>query len=141
MKILSLSETDTFHAGRKLAEKLSGGDIVLLSGFLGAGKTVFTKGIAAGLGVAEELLSPTFAIMCEYRTKDGLTLCHVDAYRLKDAAEAEEAGITESFGAADTVAVVEWFENIQSVFAGRKCMRAAITATGETKREITIDHE
>ena len=90
MKIVSHSEKDTYSAGKKLGLALSGGEVVLLSGSLGAGKTVFTKGLAKSLGVTEAVLSPTFTIMNEY-SGEKLKLCHFDAYRLSSGQEAEEA--------------------------------------------------
>ena len=139
MRILSHSESDTFNAGIALSKSLCGGGIVLPSGFLGAGKTVFTKGIADGLGVTDEVLSPTFQLMREYKTKNGLTLCHIDAYRLKNADEAEEAGIAEVIGAQDTITVVEWHENIAELFYKRKVIFVTLRPTGETSREIIIE--
>jgi len=138
MLVLSRSESDTFSAGFSLAQKLCGGSIVLLSGFLGAGKTVFAKGIAAGLGVAEEVLSPTFQLMREYRAERGLTLYHIDAYRLKNADEAAEAGISEAIGSPGSVAAVEWHEQIAELFCGREVVLVTIRPVSETEREIII---
>ena len=129
---------DTFEAGAALAKTLAGGSIVLLSGFLGAGKTVFVKGVAAALGVTEEVLSPTFQLAREYKTLKGLTLCHIDAYRLKNTAEAIEAGLYEAIGASDTVSCVEWHENIAELFFGRKVTSVTIRSISETEREIVV---
>ena len=138
MKISS-AELETFNLGKALGEKLGGGDVVLLSGFLGAGKTVFAKGVAAGLLVKDEVLSPTFTIMTEYKAANNLTLCHIDAYRIKDETELAETGIGEVIGAPDTVAVVEWHENIAGLFKNGKAVRVEIKPVSETKREIIIN--
>jgi len=134
----SRSESDTFSAGAALAKELAGGSIVLLSGFLGAGKTVFVKGVAAALGVTGEVLSPTFQLMREYKAAGGLTLCHIDAYRLKNAAEAVEAGLAEAVGASDTVTCIEWHEHIAELFSGRTVVLVTIRQVNETEREIVI---
>lgn len=86
------------------------GLVVVLSGPLGAGKTVFAKGLAEGLGVPpDDVTSPTFAICSEYPTPRGLRLAHVDGYRVADAAELEAAGLLDWL-APGTVVVVEWGE-------------------------------
>ena len=138
MKTVSRNESETFDLGYNLGKNLGGGSTVLLSGFLGAGKTVFCKGVGKALGVGGDMLSPTFPLMCAYKTENGLTLCHIDAYRLKNASEAEEAGIAEVVGASDTVALIEWHENIAALLAGREAVKVEIRVLGESEREITI---
>ena len=140
MKIVSHSEKDTYSAGKKLGSKLSGGSVVLLSGELGAGKTVLTKGIASALGVKEAVLSPTFTIMNEY-DGDNLKLCHFDAYRLSSGEEAVEAGITDDIGAKNVVCVIEWHENIADILPGDKITRVFIKYVGENEREIIISDD
>ena len=103
-------EADTIAAGRALADELSAGDVVLLYGDLGAGKTAFVKGLAEGLGVArEEVSSPTFTLMQEYRG-GRLTLYHVDLYRLDDPREVADLGLDEI--AASGVLAIEWAEKL-----------------------------
>ena len=138
----SRSEKDTYAAGYALGKKLGGGSVVLLSGFLGVGKTVFAKGIAAALGIAEEVLSPTFTLLREYKTSGGLMLYHIDAYRIKDAQEAVEAGLAECIGAKNAVTLVEWHENITDLFKEHKTIVVEIqpVKNDSDKREITI-HE
>ena len=111
---------------------------MLLGGFLGAGKTVFVKGVAAGLGVREEVLSPTFQLMREYKTASGAALYHIDAYRLKSAAEAVEAGLGEAIGAHLAVTCVEWYEHISELFCGMGVILVTIRTVGESEREIEI---
>ena len=96
MKFLSDGEETTLSFAEKFASSLKGGEIILLDGRLGAGKTVFVKGIAKGLDIDEEVTSPTFTLMNEYQGR--LSLVHMDVYRLKSALEAYEAGLTEYFG-------------------------------------------
>jgi tRNA threonylcarbamoyladenosine biosynthesis protein TsaE len=89
--------------GRRLATRLRAGDVLLLSGPLGAGKTTLTQGIALGLGVEGAVTSPTFVIARVYRSQ-GPNLVHVDAYRLGGIAEIEDLDLET----ADSVTVVEW---------------------------------
>lgn len=140
MVYVSKNESETFALGRELAKTLKGGSIVTLYGELGAGKTVFTKGIAAGLGVCDSVVSPTFTLMNEYEGA-ALALYHYDAYRLHDAREAQEAGLTEYFGVPNGVCVIEWAENIAEVLNGYRKIRITIKNKNETTREIEIVDE
>ena len=128
----SNSEEETVSAGRALAAGLRAGDAVLLSGPLGAGKTAFVRGLAAGLGADPDLVSsPTFTIVQEYA--GGTRLQHVDLYRLTTA-EADDLGLDEL--GADAVLAVEWPERWRDPPAD--AIRVSITdATGD-HRTITI---
>ncbi|MDE7406546.1 MAG: tRNA (adenosine(37)-N6)-threonylcarbamoyltransferase complex ATPase subunit type 1 TsaE [Clostridiales bacterium] len=123
--------------GKKLARNMSGGDIILLTGELGAGKTVLCKGIAKGLKVKAQVVSPTFTIMNEYFGAH--KFCHFDAYRLESADEAAEAGLTDFFGAEDTVCAVEWWQNVKELFDGCRTIKIAINKIDEKKREVTVE--
>ena len=105
MEIFAKTREETISAAERFAEKLRGGDVVLLSGELGAGKTTFTKGIALALGVKEQVTSPTFTIIKEYR---GETFClyHMDMYRLNG--DLSELGLEEYLGKTDGISVIEW---------------------------------
>lgn len=93
--------------GRRLAGVLRAGDLIIASGELGAGKTTFTQGLGAGLGVEGPVISPTFVLSRIHRSRgDGPTLVHVDAYRLAGADELEDLDLEES--QADAVTLVEW---------------------------------
>ncbi|MDR3319047.1 MAG: tRNA (adenosine(37)-N6)-threonylcarbamoyltransferase complex ATPase subunit type 1 TsaE [Clostridiales bacterium] len=133
MKYFSDSPERTREIARKFAESLKGGDIVALGGDLGAGKTVFVKGVAAALGVKAEIVSPTFTIFNRY---DGgtLGLNHFDLYRLKGYAEAEAAGLAEFIGTAGTVTVIEWAENVPEITADYSVMLRGVGS----EREIEI---
>jgi tRNA threonylcarbamoyladenosine biosynthesis protein TsaE len=103
---LTTSEEETQAVARALAGRLEAGAIVLLSGNLGAGKTAFVRGLAAGLGVdPEEVSSPTFTLVHEYRG-GRLTLYHADLYRVTGAA-AEDLGL-EEMGVSDGILAIEW---------------------------------
>lgn len=108
--LFSSSEEDTRAIARALGDVLAPGDVVALSGDLGAGKTVFCKGIGEALGIApERIASPSFTIATEHAGR--MPLRHVDAYRLSSAREAEETGLEEVFR-DEGVCVVEWAEKI-----------------------------
>lgn len=112
MQIISKSEEDTRKAGKSFAETLEKGDVVSLRGSLGAGKTVFAKGIAESLGIEEAIVSPTFTIVQEY---DGrIKMYHLDLYRLSGEDEFESMG-GEDFLYSDGVALIEWSEKIESM--------------------------
>ncbi|MBR2970713.1 MAG: tRNA (adenosine(37)-N6)-threonylcarbamoyltransferase complex ATPase subunit type 1 TsaE [Clostridia bacterium] len=129
------SEQQTEQQGFLLGERLVGGEIILLSGDLGAGKTVFTRGVAAALGITDSIVSPTFTLMNCYEGR--LKLYHYDAYRLDSAEQAEERGLTEFFGASDGVCIIEWPEKIAEAIP-EDVIRVTIKYIDEQKREITI---
>ncbi|MCI8595616.1 MAG: tRNA (adenosine(37)-N6)-threonylcarbamoyltransferase complex ATPase subunit type 1 TsaE [Clostridia bacterium] len=136
MKYVSESESQTLEIGRALGKKMRGGEIITLSGDLGAGKTVFTKGIALGLGITDTVASPTFTLMNEYEGR--ITLYHYDAYRLNGWREAEEAGLTEYFGANRGVCVIEWWENIAEALPRVRTVAVSIKYKDENERIIEI---
>jgi tRNA threonylcarbamoyladenosine biosynthesis protein TsaE len=108
--ITTHSESETSAAAREVAATLSAGDVVLLYGDLGAGKTAFVRGLAEGLGVAPaEVTSPTFTLVQEYRG-GRVTLVHVDLYRLNDPREIDDLGLEEI--GADAVLTIEWAEKL-----------------------------
>ncbi len=127
------SEEDTAELAKRVADTLTGGETVLLDGDLGAGKTTFTKGLAAALGVKEEVTSPTFTVMNVY--EDGrLPLCHLDMYRLESADEVEELGLLDT-APENAVKVIEW--NKFTDLTGR-VINVKITRDGESDRTFTI---
>jgi tRNA threonylcarbamoyladenosine biosynthesis protein TsaE len=131
---ITQSEADTARSARELAASLQTGDVVLLFGDLGAGKTAFVKGLAAGLGVApQEVSSPTFTIVQEYRG-GRLTLFHVDLYRLSDPREIEDLGLDEI--AADGILAIEWAEKLPREVPGAVVVRIE-HGDGDTRR-ITL---
>ena len=138
MFIRSHSEKDTYDVAKKFAAGLFGGEIITLSGELGAGKTIFVKGLCSGLGVKDEVLSPTFTVMNDY-IGDKLKVYHYDAYRLFGGDEAYFAGLTDYFGAKDGVCVIEWAENIAEALDGLETVKVEIRYAGETEREIVIE--
>ena len=102
----SRSPEDTLRLGIELAQKAQPGDVIALAGDLGAGKTVFTKGFAEGLGIEEPVNSPTFTILQIYE-EGRIPLYHFDVYRIEDAEEMEEVGLDE-YLEGNGVCLIEW---------------------------------
>lgn len=118
---LSSSPNQTLKLAQTLAKKLKGGEILALVGNLGAGKTLFTKGLAKGLGVKRTVNSPTFVLMKVYQGRSkkvegrGLKLIHIDCYRLTNPQELLDIGAGEYFGNQNTVVVIEWADKIKKI--------------------------
>lgn len=128
--IYSSSEEETIKLGEELGKLLKPGTIVGLNGQLGAGKTVFVKGIARGLNTLEEPNSPTFVIMSKYEGK--VPLYHFDLYRISSAEELEEIGYEDYFY-GDGVTVVEWSDRVKEVFPD-STIKVEITIPAEAER-------
>ena len=134
----SYSEEETFAIGSMLGREAEAGQIYCLDGDLGAGKTVFARGFADGLGIHEPVTSPTFTIIKEYRGGK-LSLFHFDVYRIGDPGEMEAIGYEEYFF-GDGVCLVEWSELISELIpddAIRVIIRKDLTK-GLDFREIEI---
>ena len=106
MQFLSHSLTDTYSFAATVAATLHGGEVILLQGQLGAGKTAFVKGLALALGIADTVTSPTFTLLNQYQGTQ-LKLYHFDLYRLGEG-EAEDLGFDEFYFAPDAVCCIEW---------------------------------
>lgn len=106
MTIVTHSPEETAAFAAQIAEKLNGGETLVLRGGLGAGKTTFTKGLAKALGISRNVVSPTFTLVREYE-EGRLKLYHFDLYRIEDEGELEELGLDEYFR-DDSVVVIEW---------------------------------
>lgn len=142
-RYISNSVIETKNIGHSLAQELQGGDVLLLSGNLGAGKTSFLQGLAEGLGVTDKVNSPTFNILKLYKTKNNQKVkkfCHIDAYRLESGADLENLAITEIFSDKSTVTAIEWAEKVKSVFPV-KYIKIEIRALEENLREISISNK
>ncbi len=111
MRVVSHSPAETRAVAARVAELLRPGDLVLLGGGLGAGKTVFAQGVAAGLGVEEPVVSPTFTLVREYRGR--IPVVHADVYRLDRIQEVLDLALEESFDGG-AVTLVEWGDVVES---------------------------
>ena len=147
MKKVFKNEKETLAFAEKFAKKLHGGEVIALIGELGAGKTVFTRGLAHGLGIKERVQSPTFLLMKIYdaktqkaaKTQKIKFLCHVDAYRLSNAAELADIGILDWLGRADTVTVIEWADKVAALLRNKKVIKINFKLgdkEGERKVEV-----
>ncbi len=126
------SAEETRLLGKMLGESLKAGDIIALTGGLGAGKTVFAKGIAEGLGVMGEVVSPTFTLQ---RTYPGTrTLHHFDLYRIEDEDELRNIGFYDTLG--EGVCVIEWAERSEDL---PSCIEVTLSGSGNDPRLIRIE--
>ena len=131
---VTASEEETQAVGRELSATLRAGDVLLVSGDLGAGKTTFVRGLAEGLGINPgEVSSPTFTIVHEYRG-NGLTLYHADLYRLERAAT-DDLGL-EEIGVKDGVLAIEWPDRLSHELPGARLIRLEVVS--DSSRRITI---
>lgn len=142
MKVIeSRKSEDTFALGKQLGERASSGDVFLLEGDLGVGKTVFTQGFAAGLGISEPVSSPTFTIVQEYE-EGRLPFYHFDVYRIGDVEEMEEIGYEDYFY-GEGVCLIEWANLIEEILPETAC-RIKIEKDleqGFDYRRITVEEE
>ena len=136
MRIVTHSPQETIAAAEKLGGLLRAGDMIVYKGGLGAGKTTFTRGIAIGLGLGDNVSSPTFALVNEYRG-DSITLYHFDMYRIASEDDLESTGFWD-YPFEDNVAAVEWSENIAE-FLPKDIICITINTLSETEREIIIE--
>ena len=118
MVIETNSPEETFRAGRKIGEKAKSGQVFTLTGDLGVGKTVFTQGLAKGLGIEESVNGPTFTIVQVY---DGgrLPFYHFDVYRIGDIEEMDEVGF-EDYVMGDGVSLIEWANLIEEILPEKR---------------------
>lgn len=128
------SAAQTIEVGKRIGKKLCGGDIIAFKGGLGAGKTTITHGIALGMGLKDDVSSPTFAIVNEY-IGERLSLCHFDMYRIS-ADELESIGFYD-YLTEDKVIAIEWSENIADELPGG-IITIEILRTGEDDRRIIV---
>lgn len=135
----STAPGETFETGRRVGERLRGGEILLLSGTLGAGKTVFTKGLAAGLGLdPAEVSSPSFTLVNRY-DEGRLVLYHLDLYRLAEGpAAAHAVELEELLSDERAVLVIEWAERMGRYRLPETVWRVSIEGDGEDPRRIQI---
>jgi len=130
------SEEDTYSLAKKIGQSLPGPTLIFLTGELGAGKTVFVRGLAAGLGVEDESLvcSPSFTLVNVYQGR--MPLYHVDLYRLENEEEIADLGLEDYLG--EGVMAVEWSEKMGQLFHEVKRLEVVIEVVDHEKRIITI---
>ena len=160
MKIITLSEKQTIDLGKKIAKQLTGGETIALIGELGAGKTIFTKGIASELGIKKTITSPTFVLMKIYPVKSRKAgspmakfnrvnpvnnqqpiinnLVHVDAYRLNSGQDLIDIGIEDYLGQKNTITIIEWANQVDSILPKNTIFVKIKVESNGKKRVISI---
>lgn len=143
MEFKTHSREETLEIGKKIAHELTPGSILLLYGDLGAGKTTLTKGIAEGLGITDEITSPTFTLMNVYSLSSSQPslrqLVHIDTYRLEDEKELRAIGAEDYIGALDTICIIEWPEKVRGLWINKKHREIFLEhGTTEENRKITL---
>lgn len=139
MKSLIINDLkDTKNFAKKFAKILKGGEVILLGGDLGAGKTTFTKAVLKCLGVKDEVTSPTFTIMREYRGKK-FNIYHFDMYRLTSGQEAKEFGLEDYIYSKNknSIVFIEWPENVQDILVGN-FIRVDISILDNNRRQFDV---
>lgn len=136
LRIISKSPEQTYELGGHLGKVLQKGDIICLTGDLGAGKTAFTKGIGAGLDIKEFITSPTYTIINEYQGR--IPLYHFDVYRLEGVEEMYELGYEEYFF-GDGAVVVEWADIVKDIIPQERLWITILRGKEEDTREIIFD--
>ncbi len=137
LEFISHSPEQTLRLGARLGERLLSGDLLSLSGELGAGKTTFAVGVGRGWGALEPVTSPTFVLVNEYRRADSLCLRHMDCYRLNAAAEALALGLEDLLDAPGAM-LIEWPERILEVLP-RERLSLKLSWVNETKRGFRLE--
>lgn len=133
-KLISRNEQETEHIAEALAKTLKGTEVIAMFGGLGAGKTAFTRGLAAGLGIGDGVSSPTFALVHEYEGR--CMLYHFDMYRINTYDDLYSTGFFDYEGCG--VMAIEWSENIEP-FLPESRINVTISRLSENEREITIE--
>lgn len=135
LRVITHSAQETIDFAKTIGEKLRGGDIIAYQGGLGAGKTTFTRGLAIGMGLPDDVTSPTFALVNEYRGKTNLY--HFDMYRIMSSESLETTGFYDYMN-DDNVLAVEWSENIEDALPDNTIIITLERIDDET-RKITVD--
>ncbi len=131
------SAGETRALGARIAAQLEPGDVLLLHGDLGAGKTTLTQGIGAALGIPQSVQSPTFSLVVETRLPGGPTLRHIDLYRLDDPGELETLGFDELISDPDAITLIEWPERAVGMLPDAYLL-IELDPTGPDRRTIRL---
>ena len=134
-EFVTRSADETERVGERLGRRLVPGDVVALSGELGAGKTCFIRGLARGLGVTQGVSSPTFVIVNQYTGR--MPVFHIDAYRTESLTELLDIGFDE-YVSGDSVTVIEWSDKLEPLLPSG-AIRVRISGLGDEPRTIRID--
>lgn len=130
------SPEQTIALAERIGALMRGGEIIFYRGGLGAGKTTFTRGLSVGMGLGDEVTSPTFALVNEYRGKS-LSLIHFDMYRINGGIDLETTGFFDYMD-ENAVLAVEWSENIEDELRDEEVITVTIDRIDENTRKITV---
>jgi tRNA threonylcarbamoyladenosine biosynthesis protein TsaE len=138
------SSEETIKLGKKIASQFAGGDVVLLHGDLGAGKTTLVKGIAEYFGIEpNDVVSPTFTLMQVYKVESKKykvkSLVHIDTYRLESEEQLIEIGVEDYLGDEDTVCLIEWPEKLNTLLKNKKTLNINIEHRNMDERMVTFN--
>ena len=136
-EFITHSPEESIALAENIGKLLRAGDCIAYYGDLGAGKTTFTRGLAKGMGLPDQVSSPTFAIVNEYHGKGRLSLYHFDMYRIESSDELETTGFYD-YPLEESVFAVEWSENIEDVFP-ENVIRIIISRVDDDTRKIVIE--
>lgn len=143
MNYQTFSAKETVALAKSIAAKLQGGDILLLEGDLGAGKTTFTKGLAEAFGIQEDVVSPTFTLMQVYpvpKNDRGIVeFIHIDTYRLDNEQSLIDIGAMDYLGQPNTISIIEWPEKVSSLLKEKRTIHIVLRHEEKSTRTITVN--
>ncbi|PIP21829.1 MAG: tRNA (adenosine(37)-N6)-threonylcarbamoyltransferase complex ATPase subunit type 1 TsaE [Candidatus Nealsonbacteria bacterium CG23_combo_of_CG06-09_8_20_14_all_40_13] len=143
MEFVCKSADATKALAKKISSKITGGQVLALTGQLGAGKTTFVQGLAKGLKIKEKIQSPTFVLLKEYsigKNHRRMKFCHIDLYRIEKIQDIEELGLEDFLGKKDVICVIEWAEKIKNVLEkiSAKIIWIEFEYIGENERKLKV---
>lgn len=140
----SYSEEETFEIGANFSSRLQAGDVIAFYGELGAGKTEFIKGICQGMNVEEIVSSPTYTIINQYAGEDrrrrAVDIYHIDLYRIENAGELIEVGLSEFLADGNSIKLIEWAENAEAILPAERYDIYFVALDDENSRRIEVMH-
>ncbi len=137
LHIVTHSPAETEEFAQQIAERLRPGDVIAYRGGMGMGKTAFTRGLARGLGLQDDVCSPTFSLVNEYRGENGITLCHFDMYRVTSWEDLYSTGFFDYLD-GENILAIEWSENVPEALDHPIVITIA-PGQEESWREITVE--
>lgn len=138
LDVITHSPTQTYQLGQQLGTMIREGDLICLCGELGAGKTTFASGIGSGWGAREIVNSPTFVFVNEYSDSRGRRLYHIDAYRLRDAADSQSIALDDLLDDPHGAVMIEWAERVQEVLPN-EYLQIDLVAIDDQTRQVKLE--
>ena len=138
LDVLTHSPAQTYQLGQQLGAMIREGDLICLRGELGAGKTTLAAGIGNGWGAREIVNSPTFVLVNEYTDSRGCRLYHIDAYRLRDAADSQSIALDDLLDDRHGAVMIEWAERVQEALPD-ECLQIDLVAVDDHTRQVKLE--